>query len=226
MFLKSKIFVLWLIFPSYLCAQISFGSVEQGNVVSFLTKNKDYSDTKVKGSPYLQDEYQNGEIYVNDSLEVTARLRYNAYKSQIEVSDSNDTFFALLKRPYIFAEIGGREFKMLTYLDDKDLNRVAYFNPLNKGKIMLLFKPEIKLKRGSSPSTSYDREVPPQYIDVSRYYIKIGDEPARKVKLKKKTFTSILKDKKEQLSAFMKENELNLRNEKDVLLVLDFYNSI
>lgn len=226
MLIKFKILLLWLLYPILGGAQISFGSIEEGNVVSFLTKNKDYSDAKVKGSPYLENEYQNGEIYVNDSLEVTAPLRYNAYKSQIEVSDSDDTFFTLLKRPYINVEIGNREYKMFTYNNDKDQNRVAYFNPLNNGQIVLLFKPEIILKRGSGPSTSYDREVPPKYIDVSRYYVKIRDEPARKVKLKKKTFTSILKDRKREVAAFIKENDLNLRNEKDVLLLLDFYNGI
>jgi hypothetical protein len=221
-----KLNLLFLLFPFYITSQITFNTPE-GNAVSFLTKNKDYADVEAEGSPYLGGTaFKNGGVFVRDSLEMRGALRYNAYRSEIEVADNDISYFSLLKRPYITAEIAERLFKMYNYKDAKNLDRVAYFNPLNAGDMVLLFKPEVKLKRGRVPSTSYDRLVPPKFIDISSYYIKIGEEPAREVKLKKKTFIGLLRDKKDQVSGFIEKNDLNLRHEEDVISLLNYYNTL
>lgn len=215
-----------LLFPTISVAQVTFNNPDEGGVVSYLTRNADYSDIKADGSPYLNEEFVKGEVYVYDSLGIRGELRYNAFNSEVEVSETKGSYFTLLKRPYIEAEIGDRLFKMYTYKDNNDLNRVAYFNPLNEGNIVLLFKPEIKLKKAKAPETGYDKYVAPKYIDISSYYIKLGEEPAREIKLKKKTFNNLLKNKKEAVVSFIKDKDLNLSSEEDVILILNYYNEL
>ncbi|MEM7380819.1 MAG: hypothetical protein AAF361_06415 [Bacteroidota bacterium] len=211
--------------PLALSAQMSFTNPE-GAPVNFLTKSPNLDDVKAEGSPYLEEEFKYGRVYAYDSLKLKGEMRYNAYRSEIEVAEDDDSYFSLLKRPYISVEIDNEIFKMYTYTDVNNLSRVAYFNPRNKGKAVLLFKPEIKLRKGRVPSTSYDRYVPPTYIDISTYYIKTGEEPAERVRLKKKDIVSVLKNKKTEVVAYIKDEKLNMSKEADVIRLLNYYNTL
>ncbi|NAS14404.1 hypothetical protein [Poritiphilus flavus] len=211
--------------PMAVSAQINFTNPE-GVPMNFLTKNKTYEDVKANGSPYLNDEFRYGRVYAYDSLKLKGEMRYNAYKSEIEVAEDDDSYFSLLKRPYISVEIADERFEMMPYTDENELSRVAYFNPKNKGEAVLLFKPEIKLRKGRVPNTSYDRYVPPTYIDISSYYLKMGDEPARKIRLKKKDLVQALKSKKDSVLVYIKESDLKLSKEQDVIKLLNYYNTL
>lgn len=223
MTIKPKIFALLL--PIAASSQITFTNPE-GAPVNFLTKNKSYEDVEAAGSPYLEEEFKYGRVYAYDSLQIKGEMRYNAYKSEIEVAEKDDSYFSLLKRPYITVQIEDDWFKMLPYKDENDLDRVAYFNPLNQGEAVLLFKPEVKLRRGRVPNTSYDRYVPPTYLDISSYYIKLGEEPARKIRLKKKDLLQALKAKKEAVVEYVKENDLKLNRESDAIRLINYYNTL
>ncbi len=223
--MNLKLILIFLSFPLALSAQITFNTPE-GEAIAYLTKTADRGDNDVNGTPYLNPGFQKGEVFINDSLEIIGELRYNAYKSEIEILDNANSFFSLLKRPYITAGIADRLFKMYNYKDVKNLDRVAYFNPLNDGDVVLLFKPEIKIKRGKEPSTSYDRYMPPSFIDISSYYIKIGDKTAHKIRLRKKSFLKLLKDKSSEVSAYIRQKDLKLTEETDAVQLLDYYNNL
>ena len=225
--MKSIQISLLLLLSTYgvLAQGISFNSPE-GGAVSFRTTDtsaNEISEENAEGSPYWNDEFQNGEVYVNDKLQLRGELRFNAYKSEINVKENKYEFYSLLKRPYIHVRINNEVYKMQNYLDEEGSNRVAYFKILNKdSKLKLLFKPEIILKRGRVATTNYDRTSKPRYIRLPSYYIMEGEKPAEKVYLGKRNVSKALKGDKEVLKEYIKENDLNMRTEEDLLKLLEY----
>ena len=208
-------------------AQISFNSPDEAGINSFVTMNKDYTDVKASGSPYLvHDLFKPGAVFMKGEKQMDGEFRFNAYKGELEISKSETKYSVVLKRSYISVKIENTLYQLLPYKDIQDRVKVAYFNPENKGEVQLLFKPEVKLKRGRTPQTGYDRYVPPKYMDASNYYVKVGDEPAIKTGLKKKKILKLLKNHKDKVSDFIEENNLNLRKKEDIIKVLNFYNEL
>jgi hypothetical protein len=198
----------------------------EGGAVSFLTQNGNYADLDAEGSEYFDETYRMGEVTIRDKVELRGKMRFNAFRNEIQVLQEGDESFPLLKRSYIKAAIGKKVFGIYLYEDAKGNNRSSYFNPLNEGNTILLYKPEIKLKKGRVPATSYDRTVPPTFIDVSTYYIKKGDKTAKRIRLKKTDILAILSDKKNEIQAYIKSENLSLKKEDDLIKLMDYYNSI
>lgn len=209
-----------------LFAQVSFNNPDEGGAVSFRTtdtRTYENEEDVAEGSQYWNDEFENGEVYINDKLELRGELRFNAYKSEINVKENKYEFYSLLKRPYIHVKINNEVYKMQNYLDDEGSNRVAYFKILNENSaVKLLFKPEIILKRGRTATTNYDRTSKPRYIRLPSYYIMKGDNPAEKTYLGKRNILKVLGGNKDVYKVFIKENDLNMRDEEDVIRLLEY----
>ncbi|WP_297796926.1 hypothetical protein [uncultured Eudoraea sp.] len=198
----------------------------EGAPVSFITRNIDYADIKANGSQYFDEEFAYGEVFSKDSVVLRAEMRFNAFRNEIQVLQQGDESYPLLKRSYIMAKIGAKRFNIYIYEDARGNNRSSYFNPLNEGNAVLLYKPEIKLKQGRIPATSYDRTVPPTYIDISAYYIRKGDGIAKRIRLKKIDILEVLEDKKSEIQAYIKGDNLSVRKEADLIKIMDYYNSL
>ena len=211
-----------LMFTGSLFGQITLSNPE-GGVVSFQTKNKDFSQIEANGSPYLDEEFKFGQILFNDKVKYSGELRYNAFNSEIEIEQADGKYSAALKRNQISAVIGDKTYRLFVYAINDAQKKTGYFNPLNEGKVQLLFKPEIKLRKGRIPNTSYGRLVPPTYIDVSSYYLKIDNQAAYKIYLRKKYFYQALG--KKEIQHIVETKNLKLNKLNDILLLLEAYNS-
>ncbi|MGB2759998.1 MAG: hypothetical protein WBC58_08560, partial [Maribacter stanieri] len=135
--------------------QNAYSPVPEEGIVNFVTSSTEIEPSKAKGTPYLNDEFVHGEVIVNDKVEEIGKMRYNAYRNEVEILDniSKDSFYSLLKRAYIKVEIGGKMYSIYTYVDNDESIKTSYFTNLNEGNLKLLFKPEALLKQARSPST-------------------------------------------------------------------------
>lgn len=226
--MKTRLYLVLLALPILCQAQggpLTLSSPE-GGAVSFLTQNGDYSDLDAEGSEYFDETYKMGVVSIRGKVELRGKMRFNAFRNEIQVLQGGNESFPLLKRSYIKAIIGAKVFGIYLYEDSKGNNRSSYFNPLNEGSVVLLYKPEIKLKKGRIPATSYDRKVPPTFIDVSSYYVKKGEETAKRIRPKKSDILTSLADKKNEIQTFIKNEGLSLKKEADLIKLMDYYNSI
>ena len=217
--------------PMY--AQQAYSATPETGIMNFVTSNTEIESSKTKGTPYLNEEFVHGEVIVNDKVELIGKMRYNAYNNEVEILDdiSKDSYFSLLKRAYIRTEIGGKKYVIYTYQDADGSVRTSYFMDLNNGDVKLLFKPEAILKQARRPSTSYEKYVPPTYVWNSSYYIlnqsnSDAENHAKKIRLTKKNILNVTGAKKEEMKEYVKENNLNLRQEKDVISFLDYFNTL
>lgn len=203
-------------------SQISFNNPDESSIVNFQTINRDLSQLEAKGSPYMEEDYKYGQVYIGDKLGFTGDLRYNAYSSEIEIFVSDDEYSAVLKRAQFWAKIGDKEYRILPFLDKNEQKRVGYFNPLNEGSYQLLFKPEKKLRKARAAATSYDRDFPPTYVDASAYYLKIKDKPAYRIYLSKREFYQEFG--KDKVKAILNSKKINPNKAEGAIELLNELN--
>lgn len=213
---------LTLLTSTSISAQLTFGNVDEGGIVSVTVKPRE-ADTRLSGSPYLEEDFKFGQVYVKNEQKLQGKLRYNAFNSEIELQKNDYEYSSILKRTYISAKIGDDFYKIYGYLDGNGNQRTAYFIAKNEGEIQLLFKPEIKLKSARPAATNYDRDVPATFIDISSYYIVKKDSPAEKIRLKKRDVLDQIKGYS-GVKDYIKQQDLKLNKVEDILKLLSHVN--
>jgi len=175
----------------------------------------------IEGSPYFSEGFIAGMVYTENGDPYSAMLRYNGYNDQIELKDMDKTI-VLLKRDYISATIGGQKYAIKKY-KIKNSEKQGYFVVFNEGDIQLLLRQEKEFVDAKEASTSYGNKIPPKFVENSSYYLKNADMAAVPTKLKKKDILKLLGNKK-GLVNFVNSNGLKLKNEAEVVKLLNFAN--
>ncbi len=182
-------------------------------------------EVPIEGSPYINPTYKEGETIINGKSKTKALMRYNAYYDSIELLDENKSPRKLLRRKSIQAILDGRTYKIFDYAEAGKI-REAYFNPLNKGDVKLLFRPKKIFIQAEKPEDGYDKYDPPVYKDISTYYVLNGDSHATKIKLSKKQILKHLSKNTASIKNYITSEKLNLKKESDVIRLFDYYNSL
>lgn len=175
----------------------------------------------VVGTPYETEDFQIGKIYIKDADPYMARVRYDAYRDNLEI-DTDGKVSTLLKREYIKAEIGNKLYAIYEYQVDKNNVRKGYFKQLNNGDYKLLLKVKKEFKQGEEAASTYKKDSPPRFVDELTYYISTPDMKAKEVKLKKKSLAKILG--KEKVASIADSKKLKLNSEQDVIMLLNTLN--
>lgn len=178
----------------------------------------------VQGSPYANEEFVIGKVFVNDDKPYTGILRYNAYQDGIEMKTEKG-IITLLKRDYLKAEIAGKLYLIENFTKNGAI-RKTYFVELSKGKARLLLKQGKKFVEERQATSSYSKGQPPKFEDEISYYVITEGNAAIETRLKAKDFIEALPDHKKEVSAFVKKNKLKMKTEEEVIQVLNYYLSL
>ncbi len=186
---------------------------------------KDIGLDKIKGSPYLSEEFSTGRILLKGEVRGTYSLRYNIYKDEIEVTYEN-SIGSLLKADYVDIELDGKIFKIFNYYNNDRIEK-GYFIVLNDGeKCKLLLKKNILYVPYRKATTPLETDQKARFEQFDNYYMKMGSEAPVKLKLKKNQLLDILSDKKKEIKDFIKKEKIDLKNQKDLESVIVYYNSL
>ena len=176
----------------------------------------------IKGSPYLNKNFTKGKLYINDSLIEENYFRYNIYSDEIEINE-NGQLFGLLKIPQTKLILDEKVIALKNFENNKSYFLVIY----DQNNITLIQRKRCKLTPAQKASTPNQMDRAAKFTIYEDYYIKMNkNESFRELKLNKKSILKALYDKKKQIQAFLKNEEIDLDNESDVLRVLEFYASI
>lgn len=181
-------------------------------------------EVPIEGTPYINEIYKQGETVINGKSRTVALMRYNAFNDAVELLDENQKPRKLLRRKNIAANFDGKTYMVMEYIKG-GTTRLGYFNPLNQGEAKLLYKPKKEFIQARNPENGYDTYHPPTYKDASTYYLKVGDNAAKQIRLGRRILLKELKDQRGALKKYILEHDLNLKKEADVIRLLKFYNS-
>lgn len=187
--------------------------------------------SKVKGSPYINEEYKRGYIYYNDSLNNAVYLRHNGYTDEIEVkpSYSSDQMGSLLKDSRISAKIGNDIVSFIPSFQDTDGTITdGYLYLLRDGeKYDLFLRKKVVYKEGVKAVTSFEANFPDSFEPKEAYYLATAEATPTELKLNAKTWYQLAGDEhKADVKNFIKKNKLDPTEGSDAIQILTFLESL
>ena len=181
------------------------------------------------GTPYNHPNYLLGNVYKNDELWANnVALRYNAVADEMEIKESLTTDDSkakvLTKSPDVYVKIVNDIYIFAPYKGG--IEGGGYFQVLFEGsKIGLFKKPKKSFTKAKKATTSITRDLPASFKDKPVYYLvdkngKYYEFPSSRSKKLKVFGTS-----KDLIKDFVRKNDLNLNEEKDLLRVIKHFDT-
>jgi len=182
-----------------------------------------YFEKGIEGSPYM-DDWQSADIFFKNGKSVSGlKFRYNVYSNQMLYQDNNQTY--IIGTPDSISEV--RFFnKTFMYKEYKknDKTDKCLFEVLFNGKVSLLNKYDVELIPATynvafATGNKNDRfSIKKQlYFQKEKLIVPVG---------KKSKLIELLSDKKDEISDFINSKKLSVKNEKDLILILVYYDQL
>lgn len=188
------------------------------------------SNIPINGSPYLKDKFSPGILELNDgSKSEKVPLRYNIANDAFEVIQNSDTLS--LNQPYKLKKVifddkvfifdpflrANPERKYNGFFQLKVEGKLSLYIKRNKD---LLYDSFVSNYQGGSGTKEY------YYVDKISYVAKIGDSSGFLIKSKRSFLKHMDAQNKSEIKSFIKKNKIKFKNEKDLVSLVKFINSI
>jgi phosphorylcholine metabolism protein LicD len=179
----------------------------------------------VEGYPTLVKAYLPGQITMTTGRKVNYdSVNLDIYNNDVLVKWNNiESVFdrGLVKEFSMDAEAATMIFIKLKNVEGKD----SFYQLLAGGKVKLL-KRSYKIIAGPTDSGPYSNgRTYSIFEEKSKIYVQKGNDEMFELKNKKSLFIQF-PEKEDEISKFVKENQLNLKLENDAIRLVEFVNSI
>ena len=229
---KIKTFAVYAIFisslSSLMTAQTSLGSSNLADGVKVMRSNRN-------STPFLMNEFKVGYgVYENGETTTPQKINYDAYGNSLVYKDAGsgqtlkmlDAKFVgfIIKSEegdVIFAKIDGNAF-------DKEKNEERYYqlvSPPSKA-VIIEYEKEFDDPNANGWTSSQNNTKTGEYDMDTKYYILNKNKKYEEVKLKEKSLLKVYKDKKDQLSKYIKTNNIDIDSPEDMVPLVEYYLSL
>ncbi|MDY8137713.1 hypothetical protein [Aquimarina sp. 2201CG5-10] len=230
--MRKTLFVLGIITLSFVGVQAQqtqsttvispTGTAIRLNTFAKPINEKVITEDGIAGSKYHEEKYKMATVYLNGKVIHEYAIRYNAYHDEIEILNGEKPF-ALLKQDGVEVVLKNYSYVMMK----NDVGIKGYFIDFNKdASTSLVLKPKKTLKKAVEPSSGLGGTMPPTFTEDYQYYIKDKSGNLKTVRLKKKDLLKVLNDKKSEIEKYASSSKLSYKKEKDVIKILDHYNTL
>lgn len=185
------------------------------------------------GDTYYNDHWNQSVVmlYESEKLLEGFLIRYDAYLNEIDVLVSGGMrvvngknvrsfvmFDSVTQKPQYF--INAKDFK-----DKEGVPLIGFFEVLLEGKMPLMKKMTISIRQPDfNPALNVGKQDYIIYKYRKFYFLK--DEMITEIKKPKKNLDKIFPDKLDLVTAYVKENKLDLENEDHLISLFSFYNGL
>lgn len=200
-----------------------------GPINDRLKKNEDLY-VGFQGSPYLSNKFLPTTIFYGNKEMGKTYYRYNALNEEIEIKKTNsedEGIQGLSRDKEISILVNGKKMSFKTFTTSKNNTLNGYLVTLIDGKTYDLYKRNyVKFTEGKPAPNSFVKAVPARFSQYTEYYFqKEGVNRMDEIKLKNNHLLKVLNNpKKTELKTFLKENDLNIKEEADLIKVFNFLN--
>jgi len=193
-------------------------------------KTFDYRYEGVKGTPYVFEDFRNGEVYLKSKNKVAlGKLNYNCFENEIAYMDPADGKIRIMNRFLVDLFTIQDGDGVLTFVPiklDEDTETIFAEVLYNKGsRAYKVYKKEW-LKANYEGGYSADRRYD-EFVDkYDLYFLKKGDNTLYKAKNSKKQMIAAFPEKDKEISSFIKSNKLDLKEDQSLVRLLEYYDSL
>jgi len=185
----------------------------------------DFSDPSAyEGTPYHNTSFLLGNVYVNNEINASnVALRYNVFADEIEYKETLATddseAQAIIKSNDIYVDIMNDFFVVIP--------EKGYFLVLHDGSnFSFLKKLSKKYHLPREAKDNFDQGSPPTFSDRSAYYIYTKEGAIFEFPNSKKKILAVFGNSENEIKQFCKENDIDLKEEKDLKKVIIFLDSL
>jgi hypothetical protein len=183
--------------------------------------------TDIKGHPYLFENWTEGTVKQNNGKSYTSvQLKYNLLRDELFFKDIRTEQLLAFVIPVVEFKLNDKEkgsilFKSGYKAIDNNSEK-SYYQVLFDGGTQLLKRTSKKIneeKPFNSASTIKSFEV------LTFYYIS-NNNTLIKIRKDKKSVLAALANQSAALENYIQEKSLNLKNEEDLIQLIQYYNSL
>ncbi len=175
------------------------------------------------------DLWYNGEVTLSDSSSVIGKLKYDfqgnnlLLRSKGEVEGYTPKTFVNVH----FSDSTGNErfFVVRNIKNRHDFNVALFFEQLNKGQITLYTREEVVYySSGNMATQGFQSEI--KRLLIYRYYFQKENGEMFAFRSSRGHVLKVLKDKREEIKLFAKENKLRYSSKIDLIKIFTYYNRL
>lgn len=171
---------------------------------------------------YLNSDWKPGNVAVKEGDDMEGMLRYNIYHQKVEAVIEGDTFAFAKPGELNWVMIGESKFIFSNFLRNDYEVAGTWFEVLCEGECDLLLRRYIKYR----VTDGDDEHSDDQLYMLEEYYTRTKDESGKRLYTSKKDIPLVLLGHQEELSVYLKENKLNLKEKDDLVKLFNYYNSL
>lgn len=184
--------------------------------------------SKIEGTPYLNEKYENGEIYFGEANRTTSTsvpVRYNAYHDLMEYQQNGKALVLDPSNKIKKVRLGESTFIVAKYEFDGK-TKYGFLNLLDSGKVTLLAKKVVRYQEPLKGRASDGGDLPAKYSKLSdKFFYRIGNGELEEVDNLKDMIAS-LPDKQEEVKQFAKKEKISPKKEDELIKLVKYYNSL
>ncbi len=186
----------------------------------------DYTESNIKGSPYLNNEFVSGTIYTTQKQQYNSiPLRYNIYNDDLEFKKPTEEVLALAAPEIVeYAAFGDNIISYSDYYQGSKVKK-GFLLVLEPGKANLMARASVTFQKATEPA-AYKEAEPAKFIrKADTYYIRIGNSTAVEIN-NKKSLIEAFPDNRDKVEAFIDKNKIKTNKPDGLKEVVKYYNSL
>tara|TARA_B100000989_G_scaffold258613_1_gene208554 strand:- start:80 stop:739 length:660 start_codon:yes stop_codon:yes gene_type:complete len=207
------------------------GATQQALVDFGNRSNRSPQPLNVQGSHYFDANFRIAKLeYFGRELNDTGFMRYNAFRDEIEMADTqsqSESDVILIKSADVIPLINGERFEYLPYRLESGNAYIGYLIKIFDGqKDKLFLKKKKTFMEAKIARTSLENSFPPRYVESIELYIsKEGNTPI-KLKQSKKAIINIFGNNSDKIKKFIKSNKLKISDLNSIIKIFEFAEKI
>ena len=219
---------------------ITFNLQSQGNINNNLTgatqsalidfgnrSQRKAQPLNVQGSHYFIKDFKIAKLeYFGKELNDTGYMRYNAFRDEIEMADTqyqDETDVILLKSADVIPLINGERYEYLPYRLESGNAFIGYLVNIYDGKNDKLYlKRKKTFMEAKIARTSLENSFPPRYVESEELYISSNGDTPVKLKQSKKSIISYFKSNSDKVKKFIKSEKLKVSELSSIIKIFEF----
>ncbi|RLJ61919.1 hypothetical protein CLV86_2312 [Lacinutrix venerupis] len=179
----------------------------------------------VKGTPLVLENNRELTIYTKDKkVYKIENGNYNSNEDKLVTEYKKDSIYMFGDSNINYAKLDNI---LLKKMNNIETNKSRFHFLLSQGeKITFTKSYQGEILKGSVNVLTKLKETNDRYYIKEDYFYSKDNYNVQEIKLKKKQILDIMSDFKKEIVSYVKKNNLSYKEEKDVIKIMKYYNSL
>ena len=184
-------------------------------------------DSRIKGTPYLDSNFVATSFkFVKSSAKLEAPSRYDLYANEIEVQTTAGIRVINNKMVDSYKCAVGKDSVLYVNASNykfEGTELIGFLKVISDGKVQLLESYKLEIIK---PTYNASLEVGDRNSHLVKKSALMYSNGGELFKVSKKGIQTLFAPQKEKMDAYIKANKLDVKDEKDLKLAFDYFNSL